>query len=126
MRTLLAFFKSSPQDLFRSAKKTSPNLSNSLRPRDVKVSELGNVNRESGGISLFNYKNPSLRGSDQEWWVLVEGKQLPDGLILARDSDTHYLLLPSWEMSLDNYKKLLMEAEPLFINYKDYVQRKTP
>lgn len=55
---------------------------------------------------------------------LRKPKELPDGLILARDSDTHYLLLPAWEMSLDNYKKLLLEAEPLFINYLDYVQRK--
>jgi hypothetical protein len=142
MKTILAFFKCAPEDLFRVAKRRGPSLASALRVRqepvthpeplkqyDVIVSATGTLFRASGGISLFNTKNPRLRGNDNEWWVLEEGKALPEGLTLLMDEDKqgsrHYLIAPAWDMHLSHYKELLAATEPLFINYLDYIAKRS-
>jgi len=76
---------------------------------------------KSGGISVFDGRNPYLKESkNRRWYCLFVSKttKVPDGLLLAKnvkqDADTglfHYAFQPAYDMTLAEFKKYLQQLD---------------
>jgi len=134
MHTPLEFYVTIPQDLFRLGRKTKAKLDyiRTTPPRnmdterwDIKIYEYNDVeyvDAQSGGLSLFNYRNPN---HGNLWWKIPKGTKLPTGLHISLDEggkkgERHFTVRPLSNMPLNVYLKKLSEletaAKPCFLS----------
>lgn len=134
MHTPLEFYVTLPQDLYRLGRATKAKL-NYLRttpPRDIDTerwdimiyesNDIKYVDSKSGGISLFNYRNPN---QGHLWWKIAKGTKLPTGLHISLDEggkkgQQHFTVRPLSDMPLTVYISKLLElekaAKPCFLS----------
>ena len=66
------------------------------------------MEKESGGISTFDYPKP-----EKNWWWLRAGTPVPKGLVITRDRTdsetgiTHYTLRPAEDMKESDFIQLM-------------------
>lgn len=124
MHTPIEFYVNLPEDLFRLGRKTKAKMdyirTTPPRPEDIKWdvrifkrNGLDYVDSKSGGLSLFNYRNP---GFGSLWWKLPKGTSLPTGLHVSLDTGgevgkSHYTIRPLYDMPLSQYMDKLSELE---------------
>ena len=136
MHTPLAFYVKLPEDLFRLGRKTKAKMdyirTTPPRPEDIKwdirvIKRNGKdyVDSKSGGLSLFNYRNPTLGSL---WWKIPKGTNLPVGLHVSLDKGgqagkSHYTVRPLYDMPFELYFEKLRELEqascPCFLGTTD-------
>ncbi|MBI3563074.1 MAG: hypothetical protein HY080_15295 [Gammaproteobacteria bacterium] len=69
------------------------------------------VKAGTGGISLFDGKNPRLDGT--HWWYIPANSQIPTGLKITKNHTdritglTHYRIEPVFDLPLDHFVGLL-------------------
>lgn len=101
-------------DLYRGGNSSHPRFDN-LRPKDIvkwKDKETGEtwVEKESGGISTFDYPKP-----EKNWWWIRAGTPVPEGIVVTRDRTdsengiTHYTLRPANDMREADYISSMQE-----------------
>lgn len=124
MHTPVEYYIVFPVDLYRLGRKTKAKLDyvRTIPPRDesqkwdVRIHrpfDVDYVDSKSGGVSLFNWRNPS-QGS--LWWKIPKGTELPEGLVLSLDAGgttgkSHYTVRPSFDMPLSDFIDKLAELE---------------
>lgn len=124
MHTPLEFYVKLPEDLFRLGRKTKAKMdyirTTPPRPEDIKWdvrifkrNGVDYVDSKSGGLSLFNYRNPSF---GTLWWKLPKGTNLPVGLHVSLDKGgeagkSHYTIRPLYDMPLRQYMEKLRVLE---------------
>ncbi len=124
MHTPLEFYVKLPEDLFRLGRKTKAKMDyiRTTPPRseeskwDLRIFKRDGkdyVDSKSGGLSLFNYRNPSLGSL---WWKIPKGTNLPVGLHLSLDKGgvegkSHFTVRPLYDMPLEQYMEKLRELE---------------
>ncbi len=125
MHTPLEFYVKLPEDLFRLGRKTKAKMdyirTTPPRPEDIKWdvrifdrNGIKYVDSKSGGLSLFNYRNPGL---GTLWWKLPKGTKLPTGLHVSIDKGgergkSHFTVRPLYDMPLEQFLKRLRDLEP--------------
>jgi len=97
-----------------------------MKPKQIDVityaeNDTLHVLGKSGGISVFDGRNPNLPGSKKRpWYCLFVSKttKVPDGLLLAKnvklDAETgffHYAFQPAYDMTLAEFKKNLQQLD---------------
>tara|TARA_Y100001956_G_C4028809_1_gene145296 strand:- start:94 stop:519 length:426 start_codon:yes stop_codon:yes gene_type:complete len=134
MHTPVQFYMAIPEDLFRLGRKTTPKL-DYIRPTpprdekqdawDVRVYEKNGVSyidSQSGGLSLFNYRNPQFGNL---WWKIPKSTKLPSGLHISLDKGGkegkfHFTIRPLHDMPyysyLEKLKQLESSAIPSFLS----------
>lgn len=125
MHTPLEFYVKLPEDLFRLGRKTKAKIDyiRTTPPRDIdketwdvivyKKNGVTFVDSKSGGLSLFNYRNPGLGNL---WWKIPRGTNLPVGLHVSLDkggkkNQHHFTVRPLYDMPYDAYIDKLVELE---------------
>jgi|GEM_PF-6638802 len=98
-------------NLYRNGNATSPRMDN-VRSTDVTIQDRSGVPwvvGGSGGISTYD-----TRDDRRYWWQLPSGSAVPAGLNLVLDPDLpgHWLWEPGSDMTLANYKQLLLQVAP--------------
>ena len=94
-----------PENLYRFGNANSPKLDNVRPGKDVDV--VGDTVIANGkGMSLLNIYDPNR----DFVWRLNKGTKLPELLELIKDTDHHYLLAPTENMSMEEYRNLLLEV----------------
>ena len=120
-----AYIDLTPIELWRLGASKSPKLDKvRVPPRPpgakadietftTKAGELW-VRAGKGGISLFDGKNPRLKGA--HWWRIPANSPIPPELKITKNSQkdkitglTHYLIEPVFDMSLAMFIDLLMK-----------------
>jgi hypothetical protein len=125
MHTPLEFYVVLPCDLFRLGRKTIAKMDyiRTTPPRteeeswDIRIKENGLVDAKSGGLSLFNFRNPRF---GVLWWKIPKGTKLPPGLHVSLDEGgspgkRHFTVRPLYDMSLETYLEKLRELEPFAV-----------
>lgn len=132
MHTPIQFYVTLPFDLFRLGRKTKAKFDyiRTTPPReeeqtwDVRVykkNDIDFVDSKSGGLSLFNYRNPKF---GTLWWKLPAKSKMPQGLHVSLDDGgslgkNHFTIRPLYDMSvtlyLDKLNQLDSMAIPCFI-----------
>ena len=106
------FYVAVPVNVYRLGNAGSPKLTNVRIGKDVIVDD---------GIVIANGMGMSLSSSTSGWkghiWLLSEGIELPEGLMLINDHGNHYSLAPTEDMPLDVYKELLERVQVQMIHY---------
>ncbi|EHH2535413.1 hypothetical protein P3626_23485 [Vibrio parahaemolyticus] len=133
MHTPIKFYISLPFDLFRLGRKTKAKFDyiRTSPPRDMEaVWDLKIYNKngiefvdcKSGGLSLFNYRNPRF---GTLWWKIPQHTKMPNGLHVSLDEGGnkgkhHFTIRPLQDMPLSLYltklQQLESSARPCFIN----------
>lgn len=124
MHTPLEYYIIFPVNLYRAGRKTKAKVDyvRTIPPRDetqksdVRIyKKFGTdyVDSKSGGVSVFNWRNPSLGSL---WWKIPRGTELPDGLILSLDAGgtsgkSHYTVRPTFDMTLSDFIDKLSDLE---------------
>lgn len=124
MHIPLEFYVKVPEELFRLGRKTISKMDyiRTMPPRtedmkwDVRIyTKNGNeyVDSKSGGLSLFNYRNPTY---GTLWWRIPKGTKLPPGLHVSLDKGgepgkNHYTIRPIQDMLLSQFLRLLKDME---------------
>lgn len=136
MHTPVKFYVSLPFDLFRLGRQARAKFDyiRTSPPRDlehvwdVKIYSKNGVDfvdSRSGGLSLFNYRNPRFGNL---WWKLPEKTKMPHGLHVSLDEGGvngkyHFTVRPLYDMPLDLYLSKLVELEsnalPCFLGLPD-------
>ena len=89
-------------NLYRFGNANSPKLDN-VRP-GIDVDVVGDTVIANGkGMSLFSTYDPGKKNV----WRLNQGTALPDKLKIINDHGNHYVLAPTENMLLEEYKNLL-------------------
>ena len=121
MHTSIDFYVVLPCDLFRLGRRTKAKM-DYIRPTpprgeeeswDVRIGQDGLVDCKSGGLSLFNYRNPSFGAM---WWKIPRGTRMPVGLHVSMDAGgsatkRHFTVRPLYDMPLEIYLEKLRELE---------------
>ncbi|TCI02945.1 hypothetical protein EZV61_11690 [Corallincola luteus] len=126
MHTPIQFYVTLPFDLFRLGRKSKAKFDyiRTTPPRDfeqtwdVKVYQKNGVDvvdAKSGGLSLFNYRNPRFGSL---WWKLPKHSKMPSGLHVSlddggRDGKHHFTIRPLTDMPLSLYLSKLQQLETL-------------
>ncbi|WKE64630.1 hypothetical protein PVT67_13255 [Gallaecimonas kandeliae] len=133
MHTPVEFYVTLPADLFRSGTKSKAKFDyiRTMPPRtddqtwDIRIYDKNGVqfvDARSGGLSLFNYRNPRFGNF---WWKLPKGTKVPSGLHISlddggRDGKHHFTVRPLMDMALTTFieklKALESQAIPSFLS----------
>ncbi|OSD01157.1 hypothetical protein PYCCODRAFT_1478676 [Trametes coccinea BRFM310] len=90
--------------LFRYSSASTPQYDNVRAGIDVYVRD-SIVGPDSGGVSVFSHKPPTW--ADVDTWVLPTSAPLIPGLRVLNTHGSHWIIAPSEEMSLDQFKSHL-------------------
>ncbi|MEK8016946.1 MAG: hypothetical protein VSS75_008765 [Candidatus Parabeggiatoa sp.] len=114
-----------PECLYRSGNSSSPKLDHVRINRgpdkddDIATTVINGITYvypNTGGISVFNTPDYTL---SKKWWICYANVILPSKLILVHDSTAfngckHFTISPKYFMTLDEYKKQLINFEKCF------------
>jgi hypothetical protein len=115
-------------DIFRAGKESDTRMTKLRyeeddRPppktNDIVTYVVGNilkVKAGTGGISLYDGVDRNRRmGRTDRWWCIPKGATMPDGIVIAKDSQpnasglTHYSIEPALDMPLSDFIEKLKE-----------------
>ncbi|KAI9067218.1 hypothetical protein FKP32DRAFT_1588858 [Trametes sanguinea] len=103
-------------NLFRHQISSTPLFDRVRVGLDVDVQN-GSVSPASGGISTFSHK--PAKWADNELWVLARNNSLGADLQAINDYGTHWLIAPTREMTLEEYKGRLADLSSKAVPYSD-------
>jgi hypothetical protein len=128
MHTPVDFYVVLPDDLYRLGGRTRAKFDyvRTTPPRaeaerwDVRLYDLKGVSfvdAQSGGLSLFNFRNAKL---GTLWWRIPKGTNVPLGLQVSRDAGAdprkaHFTVRPLHDTPHEEYLQLLRELEALAV-----------
>lgn len=137
MHTPIQFYVTLPIDLFRMGRKkkakldyirTTPPRDEENQVWDLRVYEKNGmtyVDSQSGGLSLFNYRNPKF---GTLWWKIPKSTKMPNGIHVSLDEGGkngkhHFTVRPLYDMPYSLYLEKLQQLEssavPCFLGLPD-------